>query len=155
MQNAKSEITNKNSKVGKFRREFSAGGVCFKKEKGEIFIVIYKPKGRETWQLPKGQIDKGETSKEAAVREVKEEGGIEGRIIEKIDTIKYFFNWQGEKIFKTVSFYLMEYVDGRPEDHGWEAEIAEWVKVDEAIQRLTFKDEKEVVKKAKALIASS
>jgi 8-oxo-dGTP diphosphatase len=136
------------------KREFSAGGVCYKKEDGRIFVVIYKPKGKETWQLPKGWIDKGEKSQEAAVREVREEGGVEGRAIQKIDTIKYFFNWQGEKIFKTVTFYLMEYVSGKPEDHTWEAEIAELVEIDEAIERLTFKDEKEIVRKAKKLFGS-
>ena len=137
------------------KREFSAGGVCFKKEDSKIFIVIYKPEGRNAWQLPKGWIDKGESSQEAAIREVKEEGGVEGKIIQKIDTIKYFFNWQDEKIFKTVTFYLMEYVKGRPEDHTWEAETAEWIEIDEAVERLTFKDEKEIVKKAKLLIVGS
>ncbi|OGD86601.1 hypothetical protein A2Z23_02220 [Candidatus Curtissbacteria bacterium RBG_16_39_7] len=137
------------------RREFSAGGVVFKKEDNKIFIVIYKPEGRDTWQLPKGWIDKGETSQEAAVREVKEEGGVEGKIIEKIDTIKYFFSWEGERIFKTVTFYLMEYVSGKPEDHTWEAETAEWIEVDEVVERLTFKTEKEIVKKAKLLISGN
>lgn len=134
-------------------REFSAGGVVFKKQNGKIFVVIYKPKDRDTWQLPKGWIDSGETSEQAAVREVKEEGGITGAILSKIDTIKYFYNWEGEKRFKTVTFYLMEYLSGDPKDHEWEAETAEWIEIDKATERLTFKDEKEIVKKAKSLIA--
>lgn len=134
------------------KREFSAGGVCYKKENGKIFVVIYKPEGRNTWQLPKGWIDEGETSQEAAFREVKEEGGVEGKILKKIDTQKFFYTWDGERRFKTVTYYLMEYLRGDTKDHGWEAEKAEWVEINEAIGRLTFVGEKEIVKKAKSLI---
>lgn len=137
------------------QREFSAGGVVYKRGNGKIFVVIYKPKDKNTWQLPKGWIDKGETRQEAAVREVKEESGVQGKIIKKIDTIKYFFNWQGEKILKTVTFYLMEYIFGDTKDHGWETDTAEWVEIDQAVERLTFDSEKEIVKKAKLLIAET
>lgn len=136
------------------KREFSAGGVCFKKEDGRVFIVIFKPEGRDVWQLPKGWIDKGETSQEAAIREVKEEGGVEGKIIDKIDTQKFFYTFEGERRFKTVNYYLMEYTRGDPSEHDWEAEIAEWVEIDQAIERLTFKGEKEIVKKAKKLLSA-
>lgn len=134
------------------KREFSAGGVVFKKDVEKILVVIYKPESRDTWQLPKGWIDEGETSQEAAVREVREEAGVEAEIIQKIDTIKFFFNWEGQKILKTVTFYLMRYLSGNVEDHGWEAENAEWVEIDEAQGRLTFTSEKEIVGKAKELI---
>lgn len=137
------------------KREFSAGGVVFKKVRTKIFVVIYKPESRDTWQLPKGWIDAGEKSEDTAVREVREETGIEGEIIQKIDTIKFFFNWEGQKILKTVTFYLMRYLSGSVEDHGWEAEKAEWTEIDEAIDRLTFRSEKELVKKAKELIVKN
>lgn len=143
------------------RQEFSAGGVVFKKDplkssgQEKIYVVIFKPEARDTWQLPKGWIDTGETSQDAAIREVREETGVDGEILEKIDTIKFFFNWQGQKIFKTVTFYLMKYISGNVSDHDWEVEKAQWVEINEAIERLTFKSEKEIIKKAKELISKN
>lgn len=74
----------------KITREFSAGGVVYKKEVTKTTFLIIKPSGSNRWQLPKGIIDEGESSKDAAVREVREEGGVEVELLEKLGTSQYF-----------------------------------------------------------------
>jgi len=131
------------------KREFSAGGVVFKKEKGRVLWLIIQPradgqpwrKGR--WQLPKGWIDEGETSQEAATREVKEEGGVEAEIIDKVSRFDIFFhNEEKQKVVKNVVFYLMRYRGGSEKDHSEETSEAVWLPYKKAYERLTFKSEK-------------
>ncbi|MBI5061189.1 MAG: NUDIX domain-containing protein [Candidatus Aenigmarchaeota archaeon] len=85
------------------KTEISAGGVVFR---GKKILLIKDSYGR--WSLPKGHIEKGETAEQAALREIKEETGIDGRIIELLGEIKYFFQLKGEKIFKIAKFFLVE-----------------------------------------------
>lgn len=138
----------KGTKKQRTVREFSAGGVVFKDGKW----LIIRPAGTKRWQLTKGSIDKKETTRQTALREVKEEGGVKAEIIEKIGQTQYFFVLKGEKIFKTVTFYLMRYLGDTRKGHDWEVEEAIFVPYKEALEKLSFKDDKEILKKARSLL---
>lgn len=129
------------------KREFSAGGVVYKKLGDQIFWLVIRPKGSEKWRLPKGWIEKGESSKEAAVREVLEEGGVETNVLAKIGTEQYFFVLKGERIFKNVTFYLMEYIKEAETEISWETEEIDWLSFELAREWLAFKTEKEMLEK--------
>ncbi|GAG48071.1 unnamed protein product, partial [marine sediment metagenome] len=90
------------------KREFSAGGIVLKREKGRLKILLIKD-GYGRWAWPKGNIGKGELSEDAALREIEEETGLKKlRIVEKIDRINYFYRLHGTVIYKTVYLFLME-----------------------------------------------
>lgn len=151
------------------KRQFSAGGAVFRREKtrnktqkrAKTLWLLIKPKGGKKfydkirWQLPKGWIDESETSQQAAVREVKEEGGVKAKIIDKIDTVKWFFKdiyeGKGELTFKTVTFYLMEWQQDTKGGPGEETEKVIWLPYERAYKKLTFKNEKKILKKAKEI----
>jgi 8-oxo-dGTP diphosphatase len=141
------------SKKLKVKREFSAGGVVFRREPEGILWLVVRPKGSDQWRFPKGKIEKKESSAQAALREVKEEGGAEAEIKEKIDSIKYFFVQNGQKIFKTVVFYLMEYIQEARGGFCWETEEIAWLSAEEAKEKLAFKNEKEILEKAQNILA--
>jgi|SRR3972149_1368586 len=127
------------------KREFSAGGIVFN-DKGQVLLT--KHSQNKHWSFPKGLIDPGQTSQEAALREVKEEGGIEAEIIDKVGYSKYVYTFKEEKIFKVVTYYLMKYVSGDPKDHDWEVEEAGWYGVEEALRQLTFSQDKVLLNRA-------
>jgi 8-oxo-dGTP diphosphatase len=133
----------------------SAGGVAFRYENSELFVALILVGENNRWQLPKGLIE-GQTPEEAALREVREEAGIDAEIIEKLDTIEYWYvgDWDGERVrfHKFVHFFLMKYVSGDVADHDHEVADARWVKMDDAIEMLSFKSEKEIAEKASQLI---
>jgi 8-oxo-dGTP diphosphatase len=138
--------------------QISAGGVAFRStaSKPEVAIVAVNPSRR--WQLPKGIIDAGETEEQAAVREVREEAGIDCELLEKIETVEYWYvaTAKGARVryHKFVHFFLLKYVSGDTTDHDHEIAEARWVSIDEAIALLAFKSEQDVVAKASALIAN-
>lgn len=127
------------------KREFSAGGIVFN-DKGEVLLT--KHSQNKHWSFPKGLIDPGQTTKEAALREVKEEGGVEAEIIDKAGYSKYVYTFNGEKIFKVVTYFLMKYVQGDIKDHDFEVEESGWYKIEEALKQLSFSQDKELLKKA-------
>lgn len=110
------------------------------------FAVIVHSQGKVR-SLPKGEIGENETPERAAVREVREETGLTGKIVEKIDTIDYWFysKESNAKVHKYVHYFLMEYLEGDTKDHDWEVEDVIWVPVDRSDEVLTFKNEREVV----------
>jgi 8-oxo-dGTP pyrophosphatase MutT (NUDIX family) len=136
--------------------QVSAGGVAFRwsDSKPEMVIVRMKPKMR--WQLPKGIVDPGESPEVTAVREVKEEGGVETERLSLIETIEYWYrslkNGKPVRFHKFVHFYLLEYRRGDVSNHDHEVEEARWVSFDEAVELLEFENEREVAEKARALI---
>jgi len=135
------------------KREFSAGGAVFKKSGKKVFWLVAKHSGYHKWVLPKGLIDPGEKSADTAVREVEEETGIKAKIVAKIPGAeKYVYTMNGEKIFKLVVYYLMEYVSGDVKDHDFEMEEVVWLEYEEAKKRLNFRGAKEVLGKAKKLL---
>ena len=133
------------------KREFSAGGIVFNKNK----VLLTKHSQNHHWGFPKGLIEKGHTSEETALREVKEEGGVEAEILEKIGYSKYMYTFEGEKIFKVVTYYLMKYVSGDPKDHDWEMEDAGWFSPEEALKTLSFSQDKNLLKQALLFVGSN
>lgn len=137
--------------------QVSAGGVAFRWTGSEpvVAIVLAKPKLR--WQLPKGIVDEGESPEVAAVREVKEEAGVETDRLDLIETIEYWYrssrSGKPVRYHKFVHFYLLQYRSGNVTDHDYEVAEARWVSFADAVEMLAFKSEREVVEKAQALIA--
>ena len=121
-------------------------------------VAAIRPRGKPgIWALPKGKIDPGESAAEAAVREVREETGVEGRIVEKLGDVRYTYTatWEGakgERIFKIVTFFLLTAGRGRIDeiDEAMRVEVdeARWLPLDEAPRLLTHKGEREMAAKA-------
>src|SRR5262249_52901388 len=106
--------------------QVSAGGVAYRKSRGSIEIAIIRIAPEDRWQLPKGHVDKGESPEEAALREVREETGLDAEITEKIEAIEYwYFSGKGAdrvRFHKFVHFFLMKYLSGNTDDHDHEVE---------------------------------
>jgi 8-oxo-dGTP pyrophosphatase MutT (NUDIX family) len=135
------------------RREFSAGGVVVRRLRGEWRLAAIRPAGKENvWALPKGLIGAGESGADAAVREVAEETGVEGRLVEKLGDVRYVYTWRGDRVFKVVSFFLVRYVRGRlgnvPEAFRHEVAEARWLPLADAPRLLSYSGEREMAKKA-------
>ena len=138
--------------------QVSAGGVAFRwrDSEPEMAIVSVKPKMR--WQLPKGIVDPGETPEVTAVREVREEAGIETDLLALIETIEYWYRavkyGKPVRYHKFVHFYLLQYRSGDVSDHDHEVQEARWVGFDKAIEMLAFESERRVVEEAREMIAA-
>ncbi|MGD9589925.1 MAG: NUDIX hydrolase [Pyrinomonadaceae bacterium] len=139
------------------RKQVSAGGVAFRSGPDQTQIVIVLTAAGGKWQLPKGMIDPGETEVEAAIREVREEGGVETDAIGELGQTEYTFtaSFNGARciIHKSVHWFLLKYLSGDVNDHDHEVQEARWVSADEALEFLKFENEREIVRKAMFLIA--
>ena len=139
-------------------REFSAGGVLVRTIRGRAMLAAIRPRGRERiWALPKGHIDAGETAAETALREVREETGVEGRLVEKLGDVRYVYTasyegGSGERVFKVVSFFLLRAGRGRIDaiDESMRVEVAEarWLPLEEAPRLLSYDGERKMAAKA-------
>ena len=136
------------------KKQTSSGGVIFRNSRKGIEVALIAVKNKTVWCLPKGAIDKNEDFQTAAVREVREETGLLGEIIDEIGKISYWYFSKDEnvKFNKTVYFYLMEYKSGSTDAHDHEVDEARWFLMDEAINKLTYKGEKEILQKARQMI---
>lgn len=134
-------------------QERSSGGVVVR---GAETIVIVPTRrgaqGQKVLALPKGHVDPGETPAETALREVREETGVEAELVEPLGEVRYFYQRDGKRIFKRVSFFLLAYVSGSLEDHDDEVEEARWMPLEEAAHALSYEGEREMA--ARALSAS-
>jgi 8-oxo-dGTP pyrophosphatase MutT (NUDIX family) len=135
------------------QREFSAGGVLVRTIRSRPMLAAIRPRGREdVWALPKGKIDPGESPAETAVREVREETGVEGRLVEKLGDVRYVYTFRGERIFKVVSFFLLRAGRGRigEIDEAMRIEVAEarWLPLEDAPRLLAYGGEREMAAKA-------
>jgi 8-oxo-dGTP pyrophosphatase MutT (NUDIX family) len=142
------------------KREFSAGGVLVRRLQGRWWLAAIRPNGKPegVWALPKGLIDPGETGAATALREVAEETGVEGTLLEKLGDVRYVYSRGGERIFKVVSFFLLRYRGGRIGElpAGMELEVAEarWLPLDEAPRLLAYGGERQMAEKAAASLAT-
>ena len=139
------------------RREFSAGGVVVRKIRGRWHLAAIRPGGKtDVWALPKGLVGEGESPADTALREVTEETGVRGRLVEKLGDIRYVYTWEGERVFKVVSFFLVRYSSGRLGDitDEFRHEVAEtkWLPLEDAPRLLAYGGEREMAAKALQLI---
>jgi len=153
-------------------REISAGGVVVHRGAEGWQVAVIEPQkepspaapSRKTSQkmllaLPKGLVDPGEKPEQTAIREVREETGVTASLIVKLGDIKYAYvrSWgDKERVFKVVSFYLLRYESGRIDDIAPEMRIevkrALWVPLEESIRRLTYRGEKDMIRRAEAYL---
>jgi 8-oxo-dGTP pyrophosphatase MutT (NUDIX family) len=139
------------TKPAALRKQTSAGGVIYRGSGSGVRIALVSVKGGTAWCLPKGLVDSGETPEMTAVREVREETGLTGSIVDKLGDISYWYYIQGEnvKCRKTVSFYLMEYVSGDTSGHDFEVDSAEWFPVDTALEMVRYRGDRSIIEKAR------
>jgi 8-oxo-dGTP pyrophosphatase MutT (NUDIX family) len=138
------------------REQVSAGGVVFRGEKDSAEVVIVAVGGQNRWQLPKGLVDAGEKPEITAVREAKEEAGVESEVVQHLETIEYWFagldGGQRVRFHKRVHFYLLRYIAGDTANHDWEVNEARWVPIVDATRQLTFDSERRVMERARELL---
>lgn len=142
--------TRKRSK--RLQKEHSAGGIVFREESGQVVVLVTQSSAHDGWIFPKGHLEHGETSSDAALREVKEETGVDARIVERVGTIRYAFRARGRQIAKTALFYLMEYVGGRASDESPEVRAVTWVPLGQVADTLSFANEAGLWAKAQGLL---
>lgn len=138
--------------------QVSAGGAVFREQGTVVEMALISVGNPPRWQLPKGLVDRGETPEVAALREVREEAGIEATIIEKIEMVEYWYQAKVEgkrvRYHKFVHFFLMQYVAGNVTEHDHEVNEARWVEIGAALELIAFKSERGVLKKAAARMLS-
>ncbi len=134
----------------------SAGGVVWRRAgNGGIEIVLCGRRADRSWMLPKGTPDKGETLEETALREVREETGLEVKLGDPLPSIEYWFTMSGVRYHKRVHHWLMEPVGGELANHDHEFDDAVWMPIAEAHRAIHFENQREVVAEAaKALGAA-
>jgi len=129
--------------------EFSAGGVVVRDEKCVVIVPTRRAAdGSKVLALPKGHPEDGESAADAALREVREEAGVESRLVEKLGDVRYWYTRDGRRIAKVVSFFLLEYLSGEVSDHDREVEDARWLALDRAARELSYKGERDMASRA-------
>src|SRR3954453_14558339 len=133
--------------------EHSAGGVGVRGEDTIVIVPIRRTAdGRQVLALPKGHVDPGESEREAAEREVREEAGVEAECVEKLGEVRYWYQRDGKRISKRVAFSLFDYRAGDPADHDSEVEVARWMPLADAVSALSYKGEREMAERALARV---
>jgi 8-oxo-dGTP pyrophosphatase MutT (NUDIX family) len=130
--------------------EFSAGGVVYNAAH-EIVVIVPTRRaadGSRVLALPKGHPDGAESPAEAALREVREEAGVETEVVESLGQVRYWYQRGGRRVAKAVEFFLLRYVSGDVADHDHEVEDARWMPAAEAAEALTYDGEREMVRRA-------
>ena len=140
------------------RRETSAGGVVWRRNGGNLEIVMARPARKDAWVLPKGQPNPKETLIETAARETREETGLEVAPGAEVGKISYIFSWREGpdkplvRIFKSVHYFLMEPRGGSIDAHDHEMDEVRWMNIDEAEHCASYKSDREIIVKARAML---
>ena len=135
--------------------EFSAGGVVVN-DSGETIVIVPTRRaadGSKVLALPKGHPDDRETPQDAALREVREETGVDAELVGPLGDVRYWYQRSGRRIAKVVQFFLFRYAGGSLDDHDAEVEDARWMPLAEAAEGLTYAGEREMASRALSRIA--
>jgi 8-oxo-dGTP pyrophosphatase MutT (NUDIX family) len=123
-----------------------------------VAVIVPKRRaadGARVLALPKGHVDAGESSLQAAEREVREEAGVVGEMVRELGKARYWYRREGQAIGKTVTFYLFSYVEGDVEDHDEEVEEARWIPLTEARTALSYETERAMVERTLSYLQQS
>lgn len=136
--------------------QVSAGGVVYRRQGDQIEVALISVGPAPRWQLPKGTVMDGEGHEDAALREVREETGIETEIVAPLDRVDYWFyatdHGQRVRIHKFVHFFLLRYRSGNVSDHDHEVNEARWVGIERAQAMLAFDSDRRLVARALEMI---
>ena len=135
--------------------EQSYGGVVVRGEEGSFEVATIVPRGKRAVALPKGGAETGEEPEETALREVREETGLTATVRAKLGEVTYWYRRSGRRVHKTVSFFLLDYVEGSTDDHDHEVTESRGLPVDEALAQLTYPGEREMLEEAVRLLAAA
>jgi len=144
------------------RRQVSSGGVITRQARGhpQVCLIARRQDGQRIWGLPKGHVEAGEDPLDAAVREVREETGLVGKPLTKLGAISYWFavnpalsrkggvKRERVRYFKRVHFYLLTYLKGSTRAHDHEVEHAAWLPLSKALARISYENERKILRKA-------
>jgi len=136
----------------RIKHERSAGGLVLRRERAAYSGLLIGRSTPRIWSLPKGHIEPNETIETAALREVKEETGIDATIIVKLSDIRYWFFANKMKHSKIVHFYLMRYVGGTPTPQEGEVDETKWARLDEMPEMLTHVNERRLIEIAQRMV---
>jgi 8-oxo-dGTP pyrophosphatase MutT (NUDIX family) len=136
-------------------RATSAGGVVHRSAEGVTEILLVHRRRPVLWALPKGTPNAGETLAETALREVREETGVQVEIEDPLGEIIYFFVRDRIRFRKTVHFFLMRPVGGSIDEHDHEFDEVRWTAIDEALRLMNYATEREVVERAADRLAGA
>jgi len=126
-------------------RERSYGGVVVR----DAEVLVIAPAGRlEVTTLPKGGANPGESEQQTALREVREETGVTARVLERLGVVEYWYRRGGLRVFKTVGYYLCDYVSGDTADHDDEVDEARWLPLEAARTELSYPGERLIIERA-------
>src|SRR5487761_1337109 len=140
------------------RRDVSAGGIVWRSGEREIEIAMIRPHGSDAWALPKGHIEKDESDESAAIREVREETGLDVAGVRALGDVAYVFSWRDKRrgtitrVSKRVHFFLMAFAGGDTANHDGEIDEVAWVPIAAARSRATYANERVLIEKARALL---
>jgi len=129
--------------------ETSYGGLVVRGDE----VLVIRPTGRRVIGLPKGGPEPGETPEETATREVREETGITARVREPLGAVRYWYRRGGHRVYKTVHFFLCDFVEGSTADHDHEVDEARWIPLAEARTALSYTGERALIDRALSKLA--
>jgi 8-oxo-dGTP pyrophosphatase MutT (NUDIX family) len=133
--------------MARIKVQRSAGGVLYQEREGEMWVALIATKGGSVWGLPKGLIEEGEDPLQAATREVGEESGLQGESVADLGPIEYWYRNSHSKVLyhKFVHYFLLRYVRGDVADHGWEVDEARWFSLDNALDAISYENERRML----------
>jgi 8-oxo-dGTP pyrophosphatase MutT (NUDIX family) len=139
------------------RREVSSGGVVYRRtEDDAVEIALASRRTRRgdlAWGLPKGLIEEGEAKEATAVREAREETGLETELEEPLGETSYYYVWDGVRVAKVVHFFLLRQTGGDVSEHDFEMEEVRWFPLADALRAASYKGEREVLQRAAKLLS--